>query len=163
MGGSGHEGSDGLVLVVVAGVVAIAVAGAVVVDFCQVGDLATGGTVNGGDDEFGIDAAKRRVSYLGEGTLGENTGIEVSTARTTKTGRAWQAIDGQMGRWADGRWQMKQAIDRQIVARRSRSREGSRSSGRSGYSHQQTRFSASTIADNDELSAEFCHFGGCGL
>jgi hypothetical protein len=44
--------------------------------------------VNGewGDDEFGIDAAKRRVSYLGEGTLGENTGIEVSTARTTQDG-----------------------------------------------------------------------------
>jgi hypothetical protein len=75
-----------------------------------------------------------------------------------------------MGRWMDGQWQMKQAIDRQIVvvgagARSQQGeREGSRGSWRrSGYSHQQTRFSASTIADNDELSAEFCHFGGCGL
>lgn len=72
-----------------------------------------------------------------------------------------------MGRWVDGRWQMKQAIDRQIVvagAVAAETREGSRSSWRrSGYSHQQTRFSTSTIADNDELSAEFCHFGECGL
>lgn len=77
-------------------------------------------------------------------------------------GRAWQAVDGQMG---DGRWQMKkQAIDRQIVAFAVAAEEGSRSrQRRSGYSHQQTRFSASTIADNDELSAEFCHFGECGL
>lgn len=54
-----------------------------------------------------------RISYLGEGTLGENTEIEVSTTGTTETGRAWQAVDGQMG---DGRWQMKQAIDRQMIA-----------------------------------------------
>lgn len=37
-------------------------AAAGVVDFCQIGGLVTGGTVNGGDDEFGIDAAKR--AYL---------------------------------------------------------------------------------------------------
>lgn len=30
-------------------------------------------------------------------------------------------------------------------------------------SHQQTRFSASTITDNDQLSAEFGHLGGCVL
>lgn len=45
-----------------------------------------------------------RVSYLGEGTLGENTEIEVSTARTTEIERAREVVDGQMG---DGRWQMK--------------------------------------------------------
>lgn len=43
-----------------------------------------------------------RVSYLGEGTLGENTGIEVSTARTTEMGRAREAVDGLDGRWAMG-------------------------------------------------------------
>ena len=83
-------------MVVVVVVVVVVVATVVVVDFCEIGGLATGGTVDGGDDEFGIDAAKQLVSYLGEGTLGENTGIEVSTARTTGTGRAWKAVDGRM-------------------------------------------------------------------
>lgn len=64
----------------------------------------------------------------------------------------------------DGRWQMKQAIDRQIAAAAVAAEAAEASSWRrSGYSHQQTCFSTSTIADNDELSAEFGHFGGCDL
>lgn len=134
----------------------------VVVDFCQIGGLVTGGTVNGGDDEFGIDAAKTGVSLTsGKVPLEKTLGLRSARRGQQRWGGHGRLLMVEMG---DGRWQMKQAIDRQIVAGAVAAGEGSRGSWRrSGYSHQQTRFSASTIADNDELSAEFCHFGGCGL
>lgn len=92
---------------------------------------------------------KRRVSYLGESALGENTGIEVSEMVMNKTSGCKSAGRG-MGwdRPAQERIRSQAGQERRI---RSSNQEDS---------HQQTRFSASTITDNDQLSTEFGHLGG---
>lgn len=90
------------------------------------------------DDEFRRDGG-RRISYLGEGALGENTAIGVSKREQEKRMCKRDGRDGARGWVASGPG------------------EGRRDS------HQQTRFSASTVADNDELSTEFSsHLGESG-
>ena len=81
---------------------------------------------------------ERALSYLGEGTLGENTGENVS----------------MMSKMRD-RWM------RRCLGSRQCGRDGDaaeRGGGRSEMSvHQQAGFAASTVTDDDQLSADFGH------
>lgn len=56
-----------------------------------------------------------------------------------------------------------QRRDRETTGRRQQGRGSQRGPMTGRNSHQQTRFSTGSITNNDQLSAEFGHLGGCGL